>query len=165
MQRQGRKRQETIVQPWGRVLVPPQGIHTTISWAVLQILKPLPVGEVNCVPPTSTQSPDGLEPEGWWCRLPVTSPPANQKNVHKLITPSLSHYYKTPHYPLQVGTHSSEGISPLWPLLPGKATKLFFSTSPKTLSLKINSVSGYRGWIRLHEQVKSTENYLCDLFP
>ena len=27
MQRQGRRSQETIVQPWGRVLVPPQGIH------------------------------------------------------------------------------------------------------------------------------------------
>ena len=31
MQRQGRRSQDTIVQPWGRVLVPPQGIHITIS--------------------------------------------------------------------------------------------------------------------------------------
>ena len=32
-------------------------------------------------------------------------------------------YYKTPHHPLQVGTHSSEGICPLWFPLPGKAIK------------------------------------------
>ena len=30
MQRSGRSSQETVAQPWGRVLVPPQGIHTTI---------------------------------------------------------------------------------------------------------------------------------------
>ena len=32
----------------------------------------------------------------------------------------------------QVGTRGSEGISPLWPPLPGKIIKRFFSTSPKT---------------------------------
>ena len=37
-------------------------------------------------------------------------------------------------------------------LLPGKAIKLFFSTSHKTLSLRINSVSGYRGWIQLRRR-------------
>ena len=76
-------------------------------------------------------------------------PPTSQKKVHELITTSSNHYYKTPHSPLQVGTHSFEGISPLWPPLPGKAIKLFFSTSPKTLSSRFNSVSGYRGWIQL----------------
>ena len=35
MQRQGRRSQETTVQPWGRVLVPPQGIHITISLSCL----------------------------------------------------------------------------------------------------------------------------------
>ena len=35
MQRQGRNSQETIVQPWDRVLVPPQGIHITISLSYL----------------------------------------------------------------------------------------------------------------------------------
>ena len=95
--------------------------------------------------PTNTQTPDGLEPE-------VTSPPTSQKIVHKLIMPSLNHYYKTPHYPLQVETHSFEGISPLWPPLPGRAIKLFFSTSPKTLSPKINSVLGYRGRIQLQQE-------------
>ena len=46
----------------------------------------------------------------------------------------LLEHYKTPHYPLQEGTHSFKGISPPWPPLSGKAIKLFFSTSPKTLS-------------------------------
>ena len=36
--------------------------------------------------PTSTDTPDWLEPGGWWGWRLVTSPPANQKNVHKLIT-------------------------------------------------------------------------------
>ena len=30
MQKQRRSNQETIVQPWGRILVPPEGIHITI---------------------------------------------------------------------------------------------------------------------------------------
>ena len=34
---------------------------------------------------------DQLESEGWWCRLPLTSPPTNQKNVHELITIPESH--------------------------------------------------------------------------
>ena len=45
---------------------------------------------------------------------------------------------------------SFDGIIPLWPPLPGKAIKLFFSTSAKALSLRINSVSGYRDQICLH---------------
>ena len=52
----------------------------------------------------------------------------------------LNHCYKTPHYPLQVGTHSFEGISLPWPCLLGKAVKLFFSTSPKTLSLRLDLI-------------------------
>ena len=31
MLKQRRSRQETVVQPWGRVLIPPQRIHTTVS--------------------------------------------------------------------------------------------------------------------------------------
>ena len=85
----------------------------------------------------------------------LISPPTHQKNtlknVHKLITLSWNLNYKTYH-PLQAGTHSSEGMSPLWPPLPGKAVKLFFSTSPKLLSLRFNSVSGYRGQLQLHRQ-------------
>ena len=89
-----------------------------------------------------------LESEGWWCWLPLTSPPTNQKNVHELIMPSsLNHYYKTPHYPLQVRTHSFEGL--LWPPLCGEAINLFFSSLSKTLSLRFNLMLGYRGQIQL----------------
>ena len=31
-----------------------------------------------------------------------------------------------PHSPLEVGAHSLEAVTPLWPPLPGKAIKLFF---------------------------------------
>ena len=49
-----------------------------------------------------------------------------------------------------VGTHSFEAIRLLCPRLPDKAIKLFFHTSSKTLSLRFNSISGYRGQIQLH---------------
>ena len=45
----------------------------------------------------------------------------------------------------QVGTHSFEDMSLLCPPLPGKAIKLFFSTSPQTLSLRFNSALLHRG--------------------
>ena len=54
------------------------------------------------------------------------------QNVYELITPSsLNHCNKT-HYPLQVGIDSFEGISWLYPPSPGKAIKIFFSTSSQT---------------------------------
>ena len=55
-----------------------------------------------------------------------------------------------PHFtPTWVGTYSFEDISPLFPHLPGKALKLFFPASPKTLSPRFNLGLGYRGQIRL----------------
>ena len=68
--------------------------------------------------------------------------PAHQKNVHELIIPLF--YYKTCHYLPRVGTLGREGISPLCPPLPGKAVKLSFSTSPKTLSLRFDLAPVYR---------------------
>ena len=140
---------------------PSKDTHNNIFELFCRYWNPRRVGEVDCVLPTSRETPDGLEPEGWWCRLPLTSPPANQKNVHELITPPLSHYYETSHYPLQGGTRSSEGISLLWPPLPGKAIKLFFSTLPKTLSRRFNLVSGYRGRIRLQLVMSELEQDFC----
>ena len=35
---------------------------------------------------TSMQAPDILQPKDWWYWPPVTSPPTNHKNVHRLIT-------------------------------------------------------------------------------
>lgn len=59
----------------------------------------------------------------------------------------LNHHYKAPHLPLLVRTqHTSVGISLLWLLLAGRATKLF-SASPKTLPLGFNLVLVYRDGI------------------
>ena len=74
------------------VLAPHQSTHQYLR-AALQIPKPLQVGQVNIsngmlLP--STETPDGLEPD-WWCWLLFTLPPANQKNVHEPIMPSLNH--------------------------------------------------------------------------
>ena len=95
-----------------------------------------------------TQSLGWLEPEGWWRWLSTTSPITNQKNVHKLITLcSLNPFCQTPHYPLQVGTHSFESISSLWLPWPDKAKELLLSTPPKAPSPRFNLPSVYRGWI------------------
>ena len=40
MQRPGRSSQEIIVQPWGKVLLPPQGTHVTIPLTLSAELKP-----------------------------------------------------------------------------------------------------------------------------
>ena len=68
--------------------------------------------------------------------------PAHQKNVHELITLSLNNYYKTCHYLPQVATHSFENISPQWPPLPRKATKLLLLLHPK-LSLRFDLAPAY----------------------
>ena len=53
-----------------------------------------------------------------------TSPYANQsENCPQADNALLLEHYKTPHYPLQGGSQSLEGISSLWPPLPGKAIK------------------------------------------
>ena len=73
---------------------------------------------------------------------PTMSPPIHQKNIHELIMSSLHNHCKTSHYLLQVGMHGFEDIRLLWPCLPGKVTKLLFSTPSKTL--RINSAPAYR---------------------
>ena len=60
----------------------------------------------------------------------------------------LNHHYKAPHLPLLIRTqHTFVGISLLWPLLAGRAKKLFFSAPPKTLPLRFNLVLVYRDGI------------------
>ena len=140
--RQGEEqRRETIVQAWGRVSCPLKGYTYQYLWAVLQIQKP-PLGRRSILP-MNRETPDPLEPEGWWCWLPLISPLINQKNVHKLIP--------DPHNSPQVRTQSSEGISPLWPPSPAKAVKLFLSISSTTLYPRIDSGLEYGGWIWFHK--------------
>ena len=136
------------MQPWGRVLVLPQEIYITVSSSRFADTEtPTRWGKLTVGCPQALRAQTGWKEKVG--NADSHSPPTNQKNVHELIMPSLNHSYKTSHYPLQVGTHSFEGISPPWSPLPGKAIKLFFSTSLKTLSPRINSVSGYRGQIWL----------------
>ena len=68
-------------------------------------------------------------------------------------TQSYKPKYEATHYHLQVGTRSFEDISPLWPPSPSKARKLIFSMWSRTLSPRINTVSGHRGWIWLPKSV------------
>ena len=63
-----------------------------------------------------------------------------------LTTPPLNHCYKTPHQSLPGwDTPILRGMSLLCPPLPGKAVKLFFSTSPKTLFPRFDSAPVHRG--------------------
>ena len=129
----------------GRVLVPPPGIHRTIflscftdvgtptSWEKL----------IECCPQALDPRPDGTRR---LMMLPLTLPPTNQKTAHELTSPSLNHYCKTFYLTAPPRSeHSFEDISPLCPLLRGKPIKLLFSTLPKTLSPRFNSVLGYKG--------------------
>ena len=140
MQGQGRSREGNSA---ALGLVPPRGTHATSSSRLAGTEAPSG-GEVLPVCCPHLVDANQLEPEGWWCRLPITSPPTNQKTVCELIKPH-SLNTVTPHYTLQGG---SEGISPLWPSWPVKELKLF-SISPKTRSLRFTLVLGYRGLIWL----------------
>ena len=85
------------------------------------------------------------------------------------IMPSLNHYYKTSHYPLQVGTHCFEGISPLWTPQHSKAIKLLFSTSPLPPNIRKQKKVVLLEWLNeeLREAIppksndKTVQNYFC----
>ena len=79
---------------------------------------------------------------------------SNQSEEHLWATHALFlECYKIPHYPPQGRSHSLEGISPLWPPLPGKVIKVFFSVSPthpnKLLNLYGWDGRSYLQWINL----------------
>ena len=87
----------------------------------------------------------------WIWRLLMLTPtyfiPIHQKNVHKLIMPSLNNYYKTSHYFLRVGTHGFEDISLLWPPFSGKVIKLFFCYFTQSCVAQIRFGAGVqRSW-------------------
>ena len=85
-----------------------------------------------------------MEPEGWWCWLPLTTPPTNQKTAHKLTTPSLNHSCKTPHYPLQVWTQRFWGQEP--------AEALFAWQSSKIILFCFTQNSASEIWFSVKEQ-------------
>ena len=105
MQRQGRSSQETVVQPWGRVLAPPQEMHIAISlscFADTEIPTRWDMLTACCPQAHRPQTSRNQEVDHADFKLP----PHHQKNIRELITPSsLNHSYKTSHYPFQVLTH------------------------------------------------------------
>ena len=111
-----------------------QGHAWQCLWAGWQMLRPRPNGRSWLSAPQEHAGSRLFRTSRLRLLTLPPSPPANQEAVHELTTPSLNPYCKTLHYPLQIRICSFEGIGPLWPPLPGKAIKLFFSTSPKTLS-------------------------------
>ena len=100
IQRQGRNNQEITVHPWGRVLVPPQGMHIAISLNPSAELKPPPNGRCSRE------------------KLIRRLPEAKFKECRPQHTPSLSaslplnHCYKTPHQIPQSWTDSFERLKP-----------------------------------------------------
>ena len=87
-----------MVQPWGKVRDPHQGICMAIS--------------LSCFAETENTAgqkkltvccPKACRPQTGW-KLKVDSTDLILLTVHELIMTSLNHYYKTPHYPLQGGT-------------------------------------------------------------
>ena len=99
----------------------------------------------NCKLPPSTKTPGQLEPEVWWYWLPHNSPPSHPE-IRRMSTiwshPLWIITIKLLTTPSRFRPHSFEDFSRLRPPWPGKAIKLFFSTSAKTLPLSFNSVLG-----------------------
>ena len=99
------------------------------------------------VPMPSSRGSSQARYQTWVSRIAgrfFTTEPPGKPFPHYLTTiqseecahtdhPFLIEHYEPPHYPLQGG--SFEGISHLWIPSPGKAIKLLFSTSPKTVSI------------------------------
>ena len=85
MQKQRRSSQETTVQLWGRVLVPPQGLYITISLS----------SSVGTKVPTQVEDGNFRLSTRFLEHRPVTSPPTNQKKVTHPEAFTLNFAYKT----------------------------------------------------------------------
>ena len=136
-------------QPWIKVLFSHPRIHNSTFELLCRYCNPFQLGEVNDWWYTAHKhaDPRPTGPEVWWYWPLLALPPNHQKNIYVLIMPPLNDYYKTSHYLPQVETYGFEGISPLCSPLPGKAIKLPFSTSPKTLYQRLNWASVQRIWV------------------
>ena len=62
--RGGRDKEGAGEKPSGQALVPLNG-YSAVSWSSLAERKLPPEGDVNCVLPTSRETPARKEPEGW----------------------------------------------------------------------------------------------------
>ena len=140
---------ETVVQPWDRGLASPQWIHRTVSLSCFADTE-TPFRWEKIIAHTNRETPDLMEPEGG---------EADSLSPHPQPIRRMSVNWPHPLWtiPIKLLTtrsrsgHSFKGVSLLWSPLPGKEIMLFFTTSPKTLSLRVNSVLGYRSWIWLQK--------------
>ena len=131
------------MQPRGRALVLDQRTHTTSLRRLAETENPSrwvksTINEVCC---PKLADPRQVGARRLLMQTPTYLTASPQKNVHELIVPSLHSSLPASRW----GAHSFEGIRPMCPPLPGKAIKLFFSTSPRTLSWRFTPVAGYSG--------------------
>ena len=139
MQRPGRSHQETIVPFGGRSWCLLKASRWQYLWALLQNPNPQETEDVN----QAFFIPERRLPDPW-------TPALKTRQACLYPDPYLQPYcsppnYKTPLPDLSQGGTSLWGISLLWSSFAGKAIKLFFSPSPKTLSLHFYSTQVSRG--------------------
>ena len=119
---------------------PFKGYIQKYLWAVLQMLKPPPAGRRKLYADHKHTDPR-LVGSRWM--MPT---PSHLITNQAEESPWGDYALLLEHWRLltipSTGSHSFEGISPPWPCLTGKAIKLLFPTSPK--SLTFNSLSGSR---------------------
>ena len=107
--------------------------QTHISKVFLQEAEPLQMRTAD----HKNTDLDWLKLENWWF-LKLHLYPNQYKNCPWADHALRLEQYKTPHYPLQGGSHGLEGIRPPWPSLPGKAIKAtFFYFTKNSLHVSI----------------------------
>ena len=125
---------ETIAKPWAGSWFPTKGYKASTFGLFWWYWNPHEVGEVNInddMLPTSTWTPDQLEPEGWWCWLPFTSPPTYQENVHEMISLLEPLLWNFSHCSLQV--LRALALCPLCLAAPAKSlSQVWLSVTPQT---------------------------------
>ena len=113
MQKLGWSSQETIVQPWGKVLIYLQGIYITISL----------ISSAGTTAPTQVEDGNFTLSTRFLEHCPVTSPPTNQKKATHPAAPTPSFAFKTSP-PKPSGNSGFLSTSQLFSLL-GPAINLF----------------------------------------
>lgn len=116
------------------------------------MLKSPPGGRNSLYASPKQVEPRWIRMDSWGCWLPITSPPASQNNVHKLIMSSSSNTRL-----LNTRSRVGHTTSSLWLPLPGKAMKLFLPTSPQTRSLRFNLTPVH--WSRILAALIITHGY------
>ena len=147
-----------IKQSQGPLVLPQRSIDNVLShilWAIFKMLKPSPGGRNSLYASPKQVEPRWIRTEGWGCWLPITSPPANQNNVHELITSSSSNTRllntrsRVAHTTLRaLALCGSPCLAKQWNFLP---------TSPQTPSLGFNLKPVH--WSRILAALITTHGY------